>query len=91
MLRAALAPVYQQYSGFGYSLEITPGAVRHVAEAIAAGIAQAGPRTGTAWLVAAANRGLMQLLNAHAARGTAYTLRADDIAVPRRGGAARSE
>lgn len=68
------------FEAFGYSLTVTPAALATVAHAVAQGHGRAGPRTAATWLIAAAQRGLMSLLNADAAPGTTWSLTPDDVA-----------
>ena len=81
VLERQLAPMRASYEHFGFELRISPAAVAAVARTTVHGLGRAaGPRTAGTWLIEAAQRGLISLLNADAQPGTTWTLTPDDVA-----------
>ena len=82
VLHRALISHAGAYEVFGYTLRVPHETLTYVARAVAANEAGAGPRSGAAWLRAAADEGLLALLRDGAPAGSTYELVPDAIHIP---------
>lgn len=78
---SGLADTYRQCD---YELEISEDAYLRVAERVSREDIDGGPRTGANWLRDAGTRGLIELLERKASRGTSWSLTPAELDLPRR-------
>lgn len=81
VVRAGLLPAVRAFEKYGFELEIADATLAYVASRVLRGD-DAGPRSGVAWLRAAADRLLIRLLDDAAPTGATVCLRPDDVTVP---------
>lgn len=82
VLERGLHSTRRLFQELGYEVTLPEVTLRYVAAAVARGCGDAGPRSATTWLAAAAQRRLIDLLRANAATGSTVTLTPDDIVLP---------